>query len=117
MKLVKVVIILGIIFMIPAMGFAFQIKVINETGEDYFYNLWWIDHEADAEEPAMVAGGELVSGESDDFEFNYVPGLYYVVWYDKFGSKAVSTALHIQKSVDKIILKPENEGLVKLMRS
>lgn len=117
MKLVRVIVFLGIMFLIPAMGSAFQIEVQNDSDQDYCYNLWWIDHDLDAEEPAMIAGGELISGERDDFAFNYAAGLYYVIWFDKMSNKVIKTTIQVKKSVDKIILTPKIDGLARLTRS
>lgn len=112
-KLIVAVAIIMCTFLFLGNAFALTIEFKNDTQEKYIYNFYWIDNPYAYGKMAM-AGGELLSDQSNTIQDEYSPGKYYVIWFQRNSAPddVIIIPFSIEESIGKIILSPR--GIQKL---
>jgi hypothetical protein len=114
-KLIVAVTIILCTFLFLGDAFALTIEFKNDTQEMYIYNFYWIDNPYVYGKMAM-AGGELLSDQSNTIQEEYSPGKYYVIWFQRNSTPddVIIIPFSIEGSIGKIILSPK--GIQKLFK-
>jgi hypothetical protein len=102
----NLIVTLAIIFLPSTVYANFSITFENTLNKKMFYMLFWIDHAYDWPKPVNVAGGELEALKIIDFDGQYEPGTYFVVWRDS-GEWKHRMLLVIRKDVAVITVTPQ----------